>query len=103
MSTHLQKYVAGAVAAVSLLLGGAVARAQHDDQPENGISVQASGPVHEAFARPVETTPQPTPVIPKNPPDPIPEVPPDQKPEGDNVIWIPGYWAWDDARAISSG
>ena len=32
------------------------------------------------------------------PPDPIPEEPPDQKPKGDNVQWIPGYWAWDDDR-----
>lgn len=25
-------------------------------------------------------------------------LPPDQKPEGDDVAWIPGYWAWDDER-----
>jgi hypothetical protein len=98
MITHLHQYVAAAIAVAGLLLGGAVARAQPADQPDNGISVQASGPVHEAFAHPVPTTPLPGPVIPKKPPDPIPEVPPDQKPTGDNVIWIPGYWAWDDAR-----
>jgi hypothetical protein len=23
-------------------------------------------------------------------------MPPDQKPEGDNIAWIPGYWQWDD-------
>lgn len=28
----------------------------------------------------------------------IEEVPPEQKPTGDNVDWIPGYWAWDDER-----
>src|SRR5262249_52370215 len=27
---------------------------------------------------------------------PVPEVAPDQKPEGDNVQWLSGYWAWDD-------
>src|SRR5262249_3547820 len=27
------------------------------------------------------------------------EQPPDQKPEGENVGWIPGYWAWDDERS----
>jgi hypothetical protein len=31
-------------------------------------------------------------------PDPIEELPPDQKPEGNNVQWIPGYWAWDEDR-----
>jgi hypothetical protein len=25
-------------------------------------------------------------------------VPPEQKPEGSNVEWIPGYWAWEDER-----
>src|SRR5262249_14934551 len=35
----------------------------------------------------------------KKPPAPIDELPPDQKPEGVNVIWIPGYWAWDDEAA----
>jgi hypothetical protein len=25
-------------------------------------------------------------------------MPPDQKPEGANVVWIPGYWVWDDDR-----
>src|SRR5581483_726268 len=38
------------------------------------------------------------PVVTKPPPDPIEEVAPDQKPEGDNVQWISGYWAWDDDR-----
>src|SRR5258708_23830977 len=27
------------------------------------------------------------------------ETPAEQKPEGDNVQWIAGYWAWDDARS----
>ena len=38
------------------------------------------------------------PVIPKQPPDPIQEMPPDQKPAGQNVQWIPGYWSWDVSR-----
>ena len=29
---------------------------------------------------------------------PIEEVPPDMKPEGENSVWIPGYWSWDDER-----
>ncbi len=71
------------------------------DQPPaspDGVEVQARGPVHEAFAQPVNRQPEPGPVVPKQPPDPIEEVPPDEKPEGDNVQWIPGYWAWDDEQ-----
>ena len=29
----------------------------------------------------------------------IDEVPPEYKPEGENVQWIPGYWAWDVAQS----
>lgn len=61
-----------------------------------GVEVQARGPVHEAFAEPTSAQPTPGPVVTKQPPEPIEELPPDQKPEGDNVQWIPGYWAWDD-------
>jgi hypothetical protein len=65
---------------------------------DNGVTVLARGPVHEAFAQPSARNPEPTPVIPKRPPDPIPEEPPDQKPQGENVQWMPGYWAWDAER-----
>src|SRR5262249_18503281 len=66
--------------------------------PDAGIDVQARGPVHEAYAQPYNAAPQPGPVAPKPPPDPVPEMPPDQKPEGDNVQWVPGYWGWDGDR-----
>ena len=66
---------------------------------EEGVQVLTRGPVHEAFAETVSFDPQPGIVVPKAPPEAIEEVPPDQKPEGDNVAWIPGYWAWDDERA----
>ncbi len=59
------------------------------------IAVQARGPIHEGYARPFDAAPRPGPVEPKAPPDPVPELPPDQKPEGDNVQWVPGYWSWD--------
>jgi hypothetical protein len=58
----------------------------------------SQGPVHEAFAKPLELDPQPGPIVRKQPPDPIKEIPPQQQPEGDNIVWIPGYWAWDDDR-----
>jgi hypothetical protein len=60
--------------------------------------VLARGPINEAFAEPIDSVPQPGRVVPKQPPEPIEELPPDQKPAGDNVQWIPGYWAWDDER-----
>jgi hypothetical protein len=56
------------------------------------------GPVHEAFAAPVVHDPKAGPSIAKQPPEPIQEMPPDQKPAGQNVQWIPGYWSWDVSR-----
>ncbi|MGE5194544.1 MAG: hypothetical protein ACM3U2_18795, partial [Deltaproteobacteria bacterium] len=67
------------------------------DAPE-GVEVQTRGPVHEAFAGVVSFRPEPGVVVAKAPPEPIEELPPDQKPDGANVAWIPGYWAWDDDR-----
>jgi hypothetical protein len=66
---------------------------------EEGVEVLARGPIHEAYAEPVDYHPQPSKIVPKRPPDPIEELPPDQKPAGDNVQWFPGYWAWDDDRS----
>src|SRR5436305_1398773 len=63
------------------------------------IDVQARGPVHEAYAQPSTFgRPTPGPVAPKAPPEPVPEVPPDERPEGANVVWVPGYWGWDEER-----
>jgi hypothetical protein len=62
------------------------------------MEVLARGPIHEAFAEPVDNRPSSGRLIPKQPPAAIEELPPDQKPAGDNVQWIPGYWAWDDDR-----
>jgi hypothetical protein len=69
-----------------------------DATANDAVQVQTRGPIHEAYAQPFNQTPQPGPVVPKQPPDPIAEVPPDQKPEGENIQWIPGYWAWDNNR-----
>jgi hypothetical protein len=80
--------------------GSSVVFAQ--DQPTqldpNGLTVLARGPIHEAYAMPVEANPQPSPDIPRQPPDPVAEVPPDQKPDDPSAIWIPGYWDWDSNR-----
>jgi hypothetical protein len=65
---------------------------------DDKVEVLARGPVHEAYAEPAEREPKPTPVIPKEPPKPVEELPPDQKPDGANVQWMPGYWAWDEDK-----
>jgi hypothetical protein len=62
------------------------------------VEVLTRGPIHEAFAETVTFDPQPGLVAPKEPPVPIEELPPEQRPEGSNVTWIPGYWAWDEER-----
>jgi len=62
---------------------------------ENPIEIQPRSQIHEAFAQPFDGKPEPGPIVPKEPPAPIAEEPPDQRPEAENVQWIPGYWAWD--------
>jgi len=66
------------------------------DTTRQDMDVLTRGPVHEAFAETVSYNPTPGVTIQKAPPAAIEEVPPDQRPEGDNVAWISGYWAWDD-------
>lgn len=65
---------------------------------DNGPEALARGPVHEAFAQPVVFDPQPGITAPRKPPETIEELPPEQKPEGSHVVWISGYWQWDDQR-----
>ncbi len=66
---------------------------------DESMEILTRGPVHEAFAEQVPTEPRAGIVVPKQPPVLVDEIPPDLKPEGDDVIWIPGYWFWDDERA----
>ena len=80
--------------AVPLVLNSATAQ----EPPVPGVEVLTRGPVHEAFAETVTFDPEPGVVAPKAPPVSIEELPPEQRPEGTNVAWIPGYWAWDDER-----
>ena len=62
------------------------------------VEVMTRGPVHEAYAVPVTAGQTAGMIVPKQPASPIEEVPPDMKPEGQNSVWIPGYWSWDDER-----
>ena len=90
--------VAGTWVLPLLLLGVATAR-QGEATTEAGVQVLTRGPIHEAFAKASMTGTRAGVVIRRAPYDPITELPPDQRPEGDNVAWIPGYWSWDDDRS----
>lgn len=70
--------------------------ARESPSQQEGVEFLARGPIHEAFAQPTIRAPRSSAIISKQPPKPVEELPPDQKPEGDHVQWIPGYWAWDD-------
>lgn len=75
-------------------LQSADAELDPDIYPEE-VEVRMQGVVHEAFATAVTTElPEPV-VVSQAPPEPIEEVPPEYKPEGRNVVWIPGYWSYD--------
>jgi hypothetical protein len=60
------------------------------------VEVMTRGPIHEAFAQPVPLSEEGAETVSRTPPAPLAEEPPDEMPEGDNVVWIPGYWSWDD-------
>jgi hypothetical protein len=80
-------------------LGGAMGRAASAvPGDEQGVQVLTRGPVHEAFTGVITFNSERGVMAPKTPPATIEELPPDERPEGDNVTWIPGYWAWDDER-----
>ena len=64
------------------------------EQPE----VLTSGPVHEAFAEPVNLQVEKGLVAPKSPPANIVENAPPQRPVGAQFVLVPGYWAWDADR-----
>jgi len=66
-----------------------------DPNDESGVEVLTRGPVHEAFAEPAAYNPTRGVVVTREAPAAIEEIPPEDKPEGDNVQWIPGYWSWD--------
>ena len=98
---HATKCCLAAVMVVLLAISCdmAICRAQSPGDDVPGAEVLTRGPVHEAFAGMVTFNPEPGVVISKAPPDLIEEVPPEERPAGDNVSWIPGYWAWDDERS----
>lgn len=72
--------------------------AQEAFTDEAGTEVLTRGPVHEAFAGVISYEAVPGVVVAAAPPELIEEIPPGERPVGDDVTWIPGYWAWDDER-----
>lgn len=88
-------------ATLALFVSPALAQPADDDlegEDREGVEVLTRGPVHEAFAMPASSDPEAGLIAPKEPPAPIEEVPPEFRPEGDEVMWVPGYWAWDEDR-----
>jgi hypothetical protein len=83
---------------ISLNWDMAIGQTPPPGSDDPGAQVLTRGPVHEAFAGMVTYNPEPGVVVAKVPPAAIEEMPPAARPEGDNVTWIPGYWAWDDER-----
>ncbi|MBI2823193.1 MAG: YXWGXW repeat-containing protein [Planctomycetia bacterium] len=68
------------------------------DAQDQDTEVLTTGPIHEAYADPIALNPGPGPVVPRKPPEAIEEVPPTEQPQGERVVWIPGYWQWDPGR-----
>lgn len=62
------------------------------------MEVLTRGPIHEAFAQPVVWDQGAAFTTTVAPPPPIEEVIPDEKPAGNHVVWVPGYWSWDSDR-----
>jgi hypothetical protein len=87
------------VVAFDLLLMSTSLSAQAPPVPaQESLDYLGRGPVHEGYAQPQDLQPIPGPVAPKEPPPPLTETPPTERPSGDDVHWIPGYWQWDDER-----
>ncbi len=62
-----------------------------------GYETLLQGPVHEAFAAPIDADlTDGVRVYSEAPPKPINEQPPEQQPEGKDITWVPGYWSWSD-------
>lgn len=84
----------GTFSHISIINGAPLTQADE----EEGVQVLTRGPVHEAFAETISFDPEPGIIVSNQPPEAIEEIAPDQRPEGENVAWIPGYLAWDDER-----
>jgi len=87
-----------AAAQVNIDVGGLHIQVGDRPPPAPEVEVLTRGPVHEAFAQPVVYDVGAGFTISRAPPAPLDEVVPNEKPEGNHVVWIPGYWSWDGDR-----
>jgi hypothetical protein len=88
-----------AVAQVDVNVGGIhVQVGGRPAPPAEEVVVLTRGPIHEAFAQPVTFDEATGFRIGRRPPAAIDEIPPDQRPDGNHIVWIPGYWNWDSDR-----
>jgi hypothetical protein len=86
---------------LAVVIGLSPASGQDDGDAaanEAGLQELTRGPVHEAFAEPITFNPKPGLIVKKQPPEAIEELPPEQKPDGENVAFIAGYWSHDDDK-----
>ena len=67
-------------------------------QDDASVETLTRGPLHEAFAEPIISDPAPGLIVAMEPPAEINEIAPEFRPEGDDAIWISGYWGWDEQR-----
>ncbi len=96
MNLKQQNWIRSFVMAGMMVMAAQAVAASTPDTGVEGVEVLTRGPVHEAFAETVVFDPEPGIIVVQAPPEFIEEIQPDQRPSGDNVAWIPGYWAWDE-------
>ena len=94
------QWLGQAAAQVNVDVGGVHIQVGNRPQPPPPLEivVLTRGPMHEAFAQPVIFEEGAGFTIARRPPAALEEMPPDQRPEGNQFIWIPGYWSWDSDR-----
>lgn len=84
---------------ISQLQVGSVPPSNNGDmETEDEYETLTRGPLHEAFAEPIVADPAPGLVVAQEPPAPINELAPEYRPDGEDAIWISGYWGWDEQR-----
>ena len=91
------KLIVGLIVLIGIY-GAACAQGQPPVPAEEQPQVLTRGPVHEAFAEPVPLQIEAGLIVPDQPPANIEEVPPADRPQGDQFVWVPGYWSWDADR-----
>ena len=71
---------------------------QEPELDDVGVETLTRGPLHEAFAEPLISDPIPGFIVNREPPADINEMAPEFRPDGEDAIWISGYWGWDEQR-----